>query len=87
MSTHPVLDDFLSPKSELADGVRHLCQELETGGWYPRKRWGTRGIVYWPEGARRRQIVVDTEYPMNEYRLQNLTEHTGLPLTMNTEES
>ncbi|WP_206755292.1 hypothetical protein [Microbacterium sp. CFBP 8801] len=70
----------------LADGYEELFDELERSGWYARTRMGETGIRFWPDGARAKQIVIDTRLNLNPHRLSMWREHTGLDLAIEIEE-
>jgi hypothetical protein len=73
---HPSFRDVLGDL-ELAQGVEDLLVVLEAAGWYPRGRRGSTGVCYWPDNGRPRQIVIDTSYPINTHRLNDIRERTG----------
>jgi hypothetical protein len=79
-------DELVPLDEEVGDGIRELCHQLEKAGWMPRRRFGPRGFVFWPDNERGRQLVVDLPYPLNEHKLSFYAEHTGLALTPTTEE-
>ncbi|MEO2134108.1 hypothetical protein [Microbacterium sp.] len=72
--------------TEPAPGLPELFDELERSGWYPRSRVGDYGIRFWPDEGRKKQIMVDTRYPLNEHKLEGYREHTGLDLHIQIEE-
>lgn len=74
------------PGIEPADGLAELFDEFERCGWYARTRMGDHGVRFWPDGARGKQFIVDTRYPLNETRLSMYREHTGLELGIQIEE-
>jgi hypothetical protein len=70
----------------LSEQYAELFDELERSGWYARTRMGDSGIRFWPDGARAKQIVIDTRLRLNPHRLSMWREHTGLDLVIEIEE-
>lgn len=72
--------------TEPAEGLAELFDELERLGWYARNRVGNYGIRFWPNEGRRRQVQLDTRYPLNQHKLEDIIEHTQLDLDIRIEE-
>jgi len=73
-------------ETPVADGLEELFDELERCGWKARSRVGEHGIRFWPNEGRSMQTVIDTRYPLNEHKLQNYRQHTGLELEITIDE-
>jgi hypothetical protein len=71
------LPDGIEPHPDVVD----VLLQLEANGWYPHGRYGARGIRYWPENNRGKQIVIDLFFPVNEDKLEMYAANTGIPAT------
>jgi hypothetical protein len=72
--------DFLPEGIEPHASVVPLMEELEAAGWLPRQLINGRGLKFYPDNQRPRQILVDLLYPPNDHKLAFYREHTQLDL-------
>ena len=74
--------EFLPPALVCHPAVEELLTILEENGWYPDKLIAGRGLRYYPEFQRPKQIVIDLRIPPNEHKLGFYREHTGIEIVL-----